>query len=320
MSAVAQTPVNSPDSAAAPVRRRGTPSPLELRRNRLFYPFVLPALALYLVFFIGPTLAALWISFHRWSGSGPMTWRGMRNYTVLVQDPVFRRAFVNTLIILVVVGGAVFVVSFALTMMMRGMRGAKLVRSVLFFPNIVSAVVLSMVWGFLFQHNGMVNKIIHALGGSPVGWLSAQNLFKMLLLGLVWISVGLYVTIILAGVDRIPAHYYEDSALAGANPLQRLWYVTLPMTWDVVSVAAVLWTINSLKMFEFIFAFGGTTNDLPDDSVWNSALFVYSESFGGRMPAYQFGYASACAIFMLALFGVFVVLLLRLMRREAIQF
>lgn len=306
--------------AGAPRARTGTRSSLETRRRRLFYPFVLPTLALYLIFFIGPSIAAVWISFNKWTGSGPMTWRGWRNYQILVQDPVFRQAFTNTLIILVVVGSVVFIISFFLTMVLREMRGAKFVRSVLFFPNIVSPIVLSIVWGFLFQYNGLVNNLLGLLGAEPVKWLSPDNLFRMILVGMVWINVGLYATIILAAVDRIPTQFYEDSAIAGTTAFQRFRHITLPMTWDVVGVVAVLWTINSLKMFEFIFAFGGTTNDLPAQSVWNSALFVYGASFGGRDPSYAFGYASAAAILMLALFTCFVLLLRRLLRREVIEF
>lgn len=302
------------------VRASGTRSSLEKRRRRLFYPFVLPALALYLVFFIAPSVAAVWISLHAWTGSGSMTWRGSRNYTILVQDPVFHQAFKNTLIILVGVGAVVFMVSFLLTMMLREMPGSKAARSVLFFPYIVSPIVLSIIWGFLFQYNGLVNSVLRRIGLGPIQWLAAENLFKMILIGMVWINVGLYATIILAAVDRIPPQFYEDSAIAGTNAFQRFWYITLPMTWDVVSVVAILWTINSLKMFEFIFAFGGTSNDLPSQSVWNSALFVYSASFGGRSPSYAFGYASAAAILMLLLFAAFVLVLRRVLRRDLIEF
>lgn len=314
------TAQSGPTVGRAAARRSGTRSSLDTRRRRLFYPFVLPALALYLIFFIGPAFAAVWISFHRWAGSGDMTWRGTRNYEVLVQDPAFHKAFTNTLIILVVVGAVMFIVSFALTMVLREMRGSKIARSVLLAPYIISPIVLSIVWGFLFQYDGLVNTLLRHLGAAPVKWLSADNLFKMILVGLVWINVGLYATIILAAVDRIPPQFYEDSAIAGTSAFQRLRYITLPMTWDVVSVVAVLWTINSLKMFEFIFAFGGDSNDLPSQTVWNSALFVYSESFGGKSPSYAFGYASAASILMLLLFAAFVLLLRRLLRREAIEF
>lgn len=302
------------------VRRTGTPSTLERHRRRLFLPFVIPALILYILFFVAPSIAAVVISFARWAGSGDFEFVGTRNYEVLIQDPVFHTAFWNTLLILVVVGVVTFAFAFVLTMVLREMRGAKFVRSVLFFPYIVSSIVLSLLWGFLFQYDGLVNAFLRLFGAEPVKWLSSGNLLPMILLGMVWINVGLYATIILAGVDRIPPQFYEDSALAGTNALQRFVHVTLPMTWDVVAVAATLWTINSLKIFEFIFAFGGTTTDLPSQDVWNSALFVYGMSFGGRTPAYAFGYASAAAILMLILFALFVVLLRRLFRREAIEF
>src|SRR5690606_442530 len=136
---------------AAPPRREPAGSMLERERRRLYIPFVGPALLLYLAFVIGPSVAALWISFHRWDGVGDMQWRGAGNYVALLSDPTFHTSLVNTLVILVAAGGAIFVVSFAITMLIREMRGRKFVRSVLFFPHIVSAIVLSIVWGFLFQ-------------------------------------------------------------------------------------------------------------------------------------------------------------------------
>lgn len=300
-------------------RHAGT-SPLERGRRRLLVLFVSPALLLYLAFVIVPSFAALWISFHKWTGIGPMTWQGLRNYRQLLGDTTFHRAFLNTLVILVVAGVLVFAVSFVLTMLVREMRGRGFVRSVLFFPHIVSAIVLAIAWGFMFQHDGVVNKVLDQVGLGPFEWLAARNLFPVILVGLVWFSTGFYVTIILAGVDRIPTYFYEDAFLAGTNAFQRLRHVTIPLSWDVISIAAVFWTINSLKLFEFIYAFGGTTNDLPPTAVWNSALFVYGESFGGRSPSYLFGYASASAMFMLALFAVFVVILRRVLRREAVEF
>jgi raffinose/stachyose/melibiose transport system permease protein len=295
-------------------------SALEVGRGRLFYPFVLPALVLYIVFLVGPIVAAVWISFNRWNGVTDAQWNGIRNYQVLLQDPTFRRAFVNTMLILVGVGVVVFAMSFVLTMLMREMGGKKFARSVLFFPFIVSPIVLAIVWGLFFQHSGVINTGLAKLGIDGPEWLGHQNIFKVILGGLAYINLGLYVTIVLAGVDRIPKYFYEDAELAGANAFQRFRHITLPLSWDVVSVAAILWTINSLKLFEFIFAFGGSTTELPSPSVWNSALFVYGETFGGQVPSYSFGYASAGAVFMLAVVGLCVVLLRRLMRRDAVQY
>ncbi|MCO1578556.1 sugar ABC transporter permease [Crossiella sp. SN42] len=313
-----------PVAVAAPARRvsagAAASGPLARRRRQIFWPFLLPALLLYLVFFIGPTAASVWISFHRWNGIGEMEPRGVQNYLLLLNDSIFLTSFANTMIILVGVGLATFAVSFALTMVLREMRGKKIVRAVLFFPYIVAPLVLSILWGFLFSSDGLVNKAWQAIaGGTGPNWI-ADHLFLIVAIGLVWINTGFYTTVIMAGVDRIPPELYEDCSLAGANAWQRFRYVTLPLSWDVVATAAVIWTISSLKIFEFIYAFGGTTNDMPTPGIWNSALFVYGNTFGNRVPQYQFGYASAAAVATLAVIIVLVVLLRRLMRREAVQF
>ncbi|MGO1052585.1 carbohydrate ABC transporter permease [Crossiella sp. CA198] len=313
-----------PVAVAAPARRAGAGAaasgPLARRRRQIFWPFLLPALLLYLVFFIGPTIASVWISFHRWDGVSEMKPRGFDNYLVLLDDAIFLTSFTNTMLILVGVGVTTFAVSFAFTMVLREMRGRKFVRSVLFFPYIVAPLVLSILWGFLFSSDGLVNKAWQAiLGGTGPNWI-ADHLFLIVAIGLVWINTGFYTTVIMAGVDQIPTELYEDCSLAGANAWQRFRFVTLPLSWDVVATAAVIWTISSLKIFEFIYAFGGTSNDMPTPGIWNSALFVYGQTFGGRVPAYQFGYASAAAVATLAVVIVLVVLLRRLMRREAVQF
>jgi raffinose/stachyose/melibiose transport system permease protein len=295
-------------------------TPLGRRRRALFWPFIAPALSLYVVFFVGPVLASAWISFHRWDGVGELEPRGLQNYEILLGDSTFLGAFGNTMLILAGVGAATFVLSFALTMVLREMRGRKFIRAVLFFPYIVSPVVLSVLWGFLFRSpEGLLTTVWHGITGSTPNWLG-DNLFTVICIGLVWVNTGFFTTIIMAGVDRIPPDLYEDSALSGATAWQRFWYITLPLTWDVVATAAVIWTISSLKIFEFVYAFGGTTNDMPTVQVWNSALFIYGATFGGRNPQYQFGYASASAVVMLIVVGVLVVLLRRVMRRAQIQF
>lgn len=312
---MAATAVREARAAPAAAPRE---SPLERRRKRLFWPFVVPALALYVVFYILPTLVTAWISLNDWAGAGPMEFAGLDNYRRLMLDPVFHDAFANTLTILFVVGGATFGLSFVMTIVLRDMAGRKAVRAIIFFPNIVSGVVLSILWGFLFQSDGVVNSALGAAGVSdPPNWLGAGNLFTVIMIGLVWAQTGFFTTILMAAVDRIPKELYEVCDLEGASAFQRFRYVTLPLMWDVVGVCAVLWTIHAIKLFEFIYAFAGAAGQLPPTKVWNTAVYAYAEAFSG-VP--RFGSAAATGMVMLALVGVLVVLLRRLFRRDSVQF
>ncbi|MGV9271248.1 carbohydrate ABC transporter permease [Kitasatospora sp. NPDC003701] len=295
-------------------------SPLERRCARIFGPFVAPATALYTVLFIGPTLYAMYTSLTDWDGINAPRWVGTRNYTQLLRDPAFGSAFGNTLKIVFGVGAVVFVLSFGFLLMLREMRGRRLIRGVVFLPHIVSSVVLAIFWGSLLSLDGLVNRALGRLGIDAVQWLRPGWTTNAVLLALVWINTGYYVTILMAGVDRIPDSYYEAARLDGANAWQRFRHVTLPLSWDVTAAAAVLWTVTSVKIFEFILAFGGNQGALPPTYQWNSALFVYGETVGGITALNQFGYAAASAVTMLAFVAVLVAVLRRLMRRDALQF
>lgn len=308
------------DTTQAPPPRRRRRTGLDRARRRIYYWFLLPAGVLYSVFLIAPTIATIWISLNRWDGAGSMTYAGLGNYRMLLGDPVFRQAFSNTLWILFAVGGATFLASFALMLLLREIRGRRFIRSVVFFPNIVSGVALSIVWGFLFQSEGMVNAVLRAIGvEQPPAWLAEHQLFFVIMLGLVWINTGFYTTILLAAVDRIPVHLFEDCALAGATAWQRLRYVVLPLTSDVVGVAAILWTISSIKIFEFIFAFAGGAGYLPPTTVWNAAVYSYAAAFSA-VGTPQYGVSAASSLVMLLLVGVAAVLMRRIFGRNQLEY
>ncbi|MFC4137640.1 MULTISPECIES: carbohydrate ABC transporter permease [unclassified Microbacterium] len=294
---------------------------IDKARRRLFVPFVGPALLFYSVLFVGPAVYAIWIGFNKWSGAGPMEFVGLGNYVRLFSDKLFLKSFGNTLLLLFVVGAAIFIVSFGLTLVLRDMAGRKIARSVIFFPHLVNAMIFGVLAGFVLNPGGLVNTLLGWLGVTdPPAWLAQDNLFPLIMVMLTWITTGYYTTILMAGVDRIPPYYYEDCALAGANAWQRLRYVILPLTWDVFGTCAVLWTISSVKIFEIIWIFGGSTGQgIPPTQTWSTAVYTYVTAFSGEsIPAY--GMASASAILSLALVSVLVVLLRRVMKRDAIEF
>lgn len=312
------------ESTTAPARsarRRGGGTALERERRKLFLPFVGPALLFYTVLFVAPIVAAAWISFHEWPGAGPMTWRGLENYQRLLTNDLFLTSFMNTLLLLFVVGAAIFVLAFAATLFLRDMKGRSFARSIIFFPHLINALVFGVLAGFIFNPDGLLNTMLRTVGVSdPPQWLARENLFPLIMLTMVWITTGYYTTILMSGVDRIPKHFFEDAALAGANAWQRLRHVILPLTWDVFAVCAVLWTISSVKIFEIIWIFGGgTTVGSPPHETWTAAVYTYVTAFAGEsIPA--FGLATASAVLSLLLVAVLVVLLRKVTRRDAVEF
>ena len=285
--------------------------------------FLAPALIIYLLIIVMPTVATIWISLTEWKGIGDeATFVGIDNYRRLWQDETFRASFNRTLTILVVGGVIVFACAFVFTMLLRELRSRKFVRAVIFFPNIVPPVALAIAWGVLLApRSGLLNGFLKAIGLSSLTqtWLSPDLFFGSIMAGLIWIYTGFFATILMAGVDRVPNYFYEAAGLEGASSRQLFTRVTIPLTWDVLSVSAVLWVIVAIKTFEFIYALGGSGTD-PSAASWTLPVHMYVIALGNRSPILALGQGSAIAVIMVIMVGLLVVLLRRLMRRGVVEF
>lgn len=316
-----------PATAGAPRGRRyarrprgGQGTPLVRAQRMLFWPFVAPALLLFIVFFVVPIAADVVLSLYSWAGIGEMEFRGLDNYRRIFNDAYFRTSMLNTLAIFFIGGTATFLLAFLATLGLREIRaGRRFARSTMFFPNLVNALVFGSLVGLLLAPNGPLNSMLRALGvENPPPWLARENLFTLVMLVIVWTSTGYFVTIILSAVDQIPPSYYEAAELDGAGPLRRLTNVTIPLAWDVISVCAILWTISSIKTFELVLVFGNAAG-LPPAEIWTGALYVYAYSQGATgLGARDFGIATAAALVCLVLVAVLVILIRRVLRRETI--
>ncbi|MCG8916307.1 sugar ABC transporter permease [Actinokineospora sp. PR83] len=294
------------------------------RKKRLFFPFFLPAVTLYVLFLLVPTVATVVLGFTSWSGAGDTPrFTGLDNYGELIASDAFRYSFLNTVLYIVAGGVGTFLLAFLFTMVLREMRGGKVVRAVLFFPNIVAPVALGMFFGIILVYRpnrqGLANYLLESVGIDAVKFLAPENITWVVTGCLIWASSGFYITILMAAVDRIPPYLYEDSDIAGATPWQKFRHVTLPLTWDVVGVAGVLWTISAIKIFELVFVLAGPGTYSPPIRSWTLGVYVFDRSFGDQ-GAPQYGMACAAAVVMILLVSVLVVLLRRLMRRDTIQY
>ncbi|GAA2819438.1 carbohydrate ABC transporter permease [Streptomyces showdoensis] len=308
-----------PNTSARESGRRGrrTPRPA---RERAFWPFLLPALVLYSALFVVPALYGAWVSLHRWAGPGAeMSWRGLGNYTSLLQNEAFRSSFLNTLVLSVGGGAAVFAVTFLAMTVLRQARGRAFIRSVVFLPMIISAIAVGAAIGFLLNPDGAVNDLLGAVGIEALPWLGPELVFRCVIAGLVWSSTGFYIALMMSAVDAIPPHLYEDAHLSGATKWEQFRHITLPLTWDVFSVAAVLWVVNSLKVFEIVLAFttGGTPGNPPLEARTVAVQQYITVSGGNTVP--ELGQGAAMGVFVVLVTVVLIVLIRRVTRRDRVE-
>jgi raffinose/stachyose/melibiose transport system permease protein len=293
-------------------------------RRRLLVPFLAPALLFYTVFFIGPAISTFVLSFSSWTGPGSeFKLIGLANYAAMIEDPVFQRSLWNTLTLLVGVGAVVFALSFMYSSALENFRGRQIVQAILFLPNVVPPVALGLMWIFALDPTiGLVNTILRSVGASSLAqpWLGAELVFPSVMAGLVWIYTGFFTLLLLAGIDKIPRDYHDLTRVEGANALQKFFYVTLPMIWDVFAIAVILWVIAAIKLFDFIVVLTGAQGETPPTSVWTLAVHMYLVSLGGRTPVYRLGYGSAIAVSMVLLVLVLAILARRFLSRERVEF
>lgn len=291
--------------------------------NRFIIFFLLPATGLYLYFFLVPAVQAFIYSFYDWSGFGTdMRFVGLANFQELLSDRLFWKSMGNTVGILIVGGIVVFGLAFIMTMMISsGIRGKKFFRGVIFLPNIIAVIALTTLWNYMYTpNNGLLASLFKLIGLDNLAkfaWLGPDTIFISMMIAIIWIEVGFYLVLLLAGVDKIPPDFFESAKLDGANQFQQFRHITVPLLWDVITIGMVLWSIYAVKIFEFPFSFTGLE---PNPNSYTVAVYSYILGFGQRQPIYRLGYATAVGV-MLLLVVILIVLVIRwLTRREVVQY
>lgn len=283
----------TPDSKPVPFGFKWTP-----RRQRTFWAYMfvgVPFLGL-LLFFVGPIFFSLWVSLHDWNMITPVTqmkWRGLDNYVyILTKDDVFRRALLNTFIF--AVGGVsvnvVLGLGFAL-LLNQPIKAKALWRVLYFLPVMTAPLALGVLFGFLFNRNyGFVNSLLVSLGLPRQSFLSHPDQALMVIIFIaIYQFVGYYIVIYLAGLQGIPKDFYDAASIDGANSLQRLRYITLPLLKPVTLFVVVTNTIGALQVFDVVFA---TTGGGPANRTMTVVLYMYNTAFKfsrmGRASAMAF--------------------------------
>lgn len=280
--------------------------------------FLIPAFIFLVIFLFYPFIQNIINSFLNISGLGTAAsgvnqpWYS--NYVKMFNDPNMLTAIKNTLIM--TVATIVFQVGIALVLALLVDRikvGAKFFRTVYFFPIVISATALGLLFNLIFLYNGgMMNQLLQHLGiiTDSIDWKDPQHFLATMLTPVMWQYVGFYFVIIITGLNNISPEVYEAAEIDGAGGFKRIWYITLPLLRNVLCTCLVLAVTGALKVFDLPWVMMGA--GIPMDQSWLTGTYMYNQAFlRGDVD-----YSSAIAVIIVILGVIFAQIANKVFRQK----
>lgn len=263
------------------------------RQAMFAYAIILPTLAILAIFRFAPMLEAFYLSLTKYDLVHAPRFIGLGNFVDLLNDPLFLKSARISLTYVAFSVLPVLPLSLGLAVMFnRALWFKNLLRSAIFMPVVMPAVVMAVVWTFMYQQDGVVNTILGWFGLDPVAWLrsSSSALWAVILIG-IWRATPYYMVIFLAGLQAIPKDYYDAARIDGAGDWSCFRHITLPLLRPTTLLVIVMNVIVAMKVFAvpLIMTGGG-----PADATRVLPLFIYQTAF----EFFDMGRAAAMSVFL----------------------
>lgn len=266
--------------------------------------FLLPSLIFLVVFLYIPFLNNIKNSLYDMTTPVLLqgqTWKfiGLDNYKRMLTDPDLRTAILNSLKMMVLTVIFQVGIAFVLAVMVsQTKRMQQFFRTVYFFPVVISATAIGLIFKLFYNYNGgMLNQLLEMVGKSPVNWLSPALAFIMVAIPTLWSYVGFYFVIILTGLSDIPEDIYEVASIDGCSKFKQVFYITFPMLRGVLCTCVVLAVTGALKVFDLPWVL--VPNGAPQGLTHFLGTYMYQSTFG--MNNYDYGSALAVLIVILGI-------------------
>ena len=280
-----------------------------------------PAVILYGLFVLFPLAQAFHLSLYRWSGlSSDRTFVGLDNFRTLFTEnpPQFLVYLGHNAIYLILSALIVLPLALFFAVVLSGRtKGSGFYRSVYLFPNVISVVAVATLWYFIYDHDyGLLNAALKVVGlpGLQRTWLGdPRTAFYAIIATGVWSVLGFYILLFMAGVQNIPASFTEAADLDGATGLQKFRYVTLPLVWEVFKLGVLYLVIHSLNLFGLVYVMNLNQPNSDTDVI---LTYLYQKGFAES----DFGYAAAIASVGFVIILGAVLVSLRLLKRESVEY
>ena len=278
------TEVQERQSVRPAVETRPTPPPG--RKSPYPYWFCLPAAVIFFVFFVVPTFSSFFFSLTRWDLTD---WEfiGLDNFVQFFQEPALVIGLKNTLIYAVVTCGLKVVLGILLAQLLTSQIIARgLLRSVVFFPVLVSTIGVGLTFTVLMDPSGLINNGLALVGIKGPAWLvDPKTALLSVALVDVWKGVGLATVIFIAGIVSIPREYFEAAAVDGASAFQRFWKIVLPLSKPAITTVIILSLIGGLRSFDLIWAMTRGGPGFTSDVIASVIYKQYQAGFYGLSTA-----------------------------------
>ncbi|MDN5704527.1 MAG: sugar ABC transporter permease [Yaniella sp.] len=289
----------TPTSEYATARQAPEPRRRRPDDTKLALLFLLPAIIGLLAFYFWPLLRGIWLSFTSWDLLSPAEFIGFANYERMFSDPVFWNAIWVTLYYVVINISVQTAVALLIAVLMQRLTQSTLVRSLLLAPYLVSNVVAALVFLWILDFQlGIGNQFLEWIGLDRVGFFTSEAwAIPTIALINVWRHMGYTALLIFAGLQAIPGNLYEAARVDGASETRMFFGLTLPLLRPILGLVLIISVIGSFQVFDTVSV---TTGGGPVNASRVLQVYIYENAFA----QFNFGYASALSVAMMAILMV----------------
>lgn len=280
-----------------------------------------PAVLLFLIFMVLPTIEVFRMSLYRWGGfSNTQLFVGLENFRILWNDTNFFRSFQNTilLIVLVTVVTLVFAIFFANILIRDNLKGKNFFRVIFYIPNILSIVVIAGIFSAIYRPNqGLLNNTLSMVSLEQLQrlWLGDQSIvIYSLVAALVWQAIGYYMVMYMSSIASIPESFYEAAALVGANKWVQFKDITLPLIWNNLRTTLTFFIISTINLsFLLVQAMTGGGSD---GSTEVFLFYMYNQAYTNS----TYGYGMAIGVIVFLFSFILSAVLMKVTKRDVLEF
>lgn len=278
------------------------------------YVFMTPTIVILGVFLILPIIYTIVLAFHKVQLLGEVDFRftGLKNFLRMTDDERVWIALQNTVEYVAIVVPIQTLLALGLALALNTqIKGRSWFRVAFFLPTVTSSAVLTLIFMWIYNANGLLNYFLSFLGLPTYNWLGDPEVaLKGIMLMNIWSTAPLFMVIFLAALQDIPESLYEAAAIDGATPWEKFWCITLPFLKPVTFFVIVMGVIGTFQLFDQSYIFSGGSGG-PNNATLTIVLLIYQYAFKNL----EMGYALALTL-MLAAVIMTVTLLQRLLFKE----